>query len=924
MLLGSRAEAAAPPKDTPGWNTVREARAAFTRYRADSTVLLAQQVLRTAEARRDPELDLTARMLLGASLSALGHAREAEAPLRTVLARARAKRDSLYERQSLRYLGYSLGMMSRTTETVVIYRRLLDLSVAARDTLNEASARLGLAYQDLLQGRYSAGRAGYERAIPLLHDREPGLERGAIVGLCRCLEGEEKFDECRACYRRLDSLCVVAGDDINRGDALNNLGTIEHVTGDLAAAARYYRESMEVRSRVGDLGGVVTPATNLALIQVELGQYRDAARVLEAPLENSRQAGYRMGEARVLNRLAEVRAAEGRYAEASELIRQGLALADSLPAQERANLILTLGHTLARMDSAAAAVDLLSRAASRLGGDETPYVAGALELELADALAAAGRHAEALEAARRARGYAARARSLDLEFRSRAREGVALLRMGLPRGARPVLEEAAALWEANRVRQTQPEYREVLSAAARLCVSGLLELQMAEAGVSEDERCARVFATLQRFKVRTLRERIGGPWAVSPADAPVAPVSLADLQGSVLRDGELLLEAFVGHGLSIVVAVTPRTRRLVRLHEEPDLPARLQRFRSLAAAPRSGSASDAEIAYVNEAGRRLGAALLEPVRDLVEASERLVIAPDEELGLIPWAALAAPGHGVAEPLAARREVVLVPSAGVLADLRRRSARAGSREPGAVLALAGRARATHGALPGAAREVRELGRRYDGVDVRAGGRLADPAVLGGYEVLHLATHTSLDDQHPWRSGIDLGYERAGGDGYLRAAEIAALPLKARLAVLSSCESAGGPVSAGEGVLGLTSAFVSAGVPATVATLWPVSDRVTEALMAAFYHHLADGRTVAAALRAAQLEIRARPATAHPFYWAGFVVLGDGDVRVALHRRADWTPWGIGSGIFLLVMALVGLRQRRPSHPMTDRDGGTLSS
>jgi hypothetical protein len=86
-----------------------------------------------------------------------------------------------------------------------------------------------------------------------------------------------------------------------------------------------------------------------------------------------------------------------------------------------------------------------------------------------------------------------------------------------------------------------------------------------------------------------------------------------------------------------------------------------------------------------------------------------------------------------------------------------------------------------------------------------------------------------------------------------------------------------------VLGLTSAFLSAGVSSVVATLWPVDDVVTADLMDAFYTGLADGKTVASALRGAQLRIRADKKTRHPFYWAGFVVVGDGDVSVLIERQ-----------------------------------------
>jgi hypothetical protein len=110
-----------------------------------------------------------------------------------------------------------------------------------------------------------------------------------------------------------------------------------------------------------------------------------------------------------------------------------------------------------------------------------------------------------------------------------------------------------------------------------------------------------------------------------------------------------------------------------------------------------------------------------------------------------------------------------------------------------------------------------------------------------------------------------------------------------------------VLSGEGVLGLTGAFAAAGVPAVIATLWPVQDRVTARLMKEVYVSLGRGATVAAALRKAQLAIRNDPATRHPFYWAGFVLVGDGSVRVGLQER----PWWSRDAALILPVVLLAI-------------------
>jgi CHAT domain-containing protein len=102
----------------------------------------------------------------------------------------------------------------------------------------------------------------------------------------------------------------------------------------------------------------------------------------------------------------------------------------------------------------------------------------------------------------------------------------------------------------------------------------------------------------------------------------------------------------------------------------------------------------------------------------------------------------------------------------------------------------------------------------------------------------------------------------------------MDLQADLAVLSACETARGRYGAGEGMIGLSWALFVAGVPATVVSQWKVESASTRDLMLQFHRGLQSGKTSKAeALRQASLSLLKHPATSHPFYWAGFVLVGD---------------------------------------------------
>ena len=149
-------------------------------------------------------------------------------------------------------------------------------------------------------------------------------------------------------------------------------------------------------------------------------------------------------------------------------------------------------------------------------------------------------------------------------------------------------------------------------------------------------------------------------------------------------------------------------------------------------------------------------------------------------------------------------------------------------------------------------------------------------IQSYRVLHVATHGILDAQRPQFSGLVLSLvgNKNDDDGFLRTSEIFNLKLGAPLVVLSACESGLGKVKRGEGVIGLTRAFMYAGAPTVGVTLWSVADKPTAELMTDFYRRLLGPTpSPSSAMREAQLAMISGKKYSAPFYWAPFVVVGE---------------------------------------------------
>lgn len=305
---------------------------------------------------------------------------------------------------------------------------------------------------------------------------------------------------------------------------------------------------------------------------------------------------------------------------------------------------------------------------------------------------------------------------------------------------------------------------------------------------------------------------------------------------------------------------------------------------------------------------------------------RVIVVPDGPLHRLPFGALRETPEAPA--LIERFELVTVPSASVWLRVRdaayvartflalsdpRPAAEAGS-EAGAADRRAVRDPLTR-PLPGARNEAAVLARVLGGRGERWSGAEASEArlkstVLTRFGILHFGVHAVVDDEAAERSAIVLAADPDGEDDHLRLSEIVGLELGAPIVVLAACRTASGTVIEGEGVVSLARGFFLAGARAVVASLTPVRDDEAARLLSSLYSELARGRSVAASLAAAERRLlrAGRPASA----WSAFVVLGDGDARLARQPGAgggSWLAWILAAALAASAGGLVWLARRR---------------
>ncbi len=178
-----------------------------------------------------------------------------------------------------------------------------------------------------------------------------------------------------------------------------------------------------------------------------------------------------------------------------------------------------------------------------------------------------------------------------------------------------------------------------------------------------------------------------------------------------------------------------------------------------------------------------------------------------------------------------------------------------------------------ALPGTEIEIKMLQSNFSG-DYYSGAAATKKLFLEkamAYDILHLAVHGQTDESGKYKSRLIFN----GADSILSTQDLYLADLKARLVVLSACESGLGQINKGEGTFSIARGFALVGVPSIVMSLWNVNDKVTSQLMLRFYEYLSKGNTSTNALTKSKLSYleQSDNYSAHPYYWSSFVSLGD---------------------------------------------------
>ncbi|MNS28138.1 Regulatory protein AfsR [compost metagenome] len=817
---------------------------------------------------------------------------------------------------------YDLAISS-AEEAVAIFRQAND-----RLGLAEALGSLGVALN--VSGHNARALAAFEEALRL--NREGGRALAAAITLDNMAGAQAelgRYDEAMRLYEQALTAMRTLGAEANVASTLNDMGTAHMSLGAYDQALGCFEQAIAINRRLNRAHALAVSLGNLGGLYNTWGRPDRAMPYFDEAITIDRAAGRQIRVAENLSgmasahmALAQMDKALAREEEALAIYRRGKA--EALVAYSLSALG-NIERDLGRLDAAQAHFEEALALNRRLGLEaqtaDSLHGLGTVLMERRDYATARDRFAEALVVFRRQGRRPTIATSLSYL-------AIAESSLGEKAAAIAKLEEAVGLLDA--LRQTaKGDMRRDYMVQSLNTYQHLVDLHArlghADAALEASERArAKQLAELLAGREEVPTSGVAALRAAMPAQSAALVYAAAAkpemIQMVLTREAVTArlqrTEAATAPAPAARPASAPTDTRGVAIEEpesesSPDLAGLVSAYRSALLAR--------DTHRTRAHARALYDMLIRPLESRLAGKTELVVIPDAALGFLPFEGLVDPqgrylgerfrvtyAHSLAvrgllanrkhpadrKPLlafgGAQYQAAKAAERGASTPAARMAAyQSLSRGEGLQAAYGQLGFGTWADLPGTLREVAAIAKLQPGAEVVTGAQVTEARLkamakadqLGRYRVLHFATHGLTVPEVPELSALVLSQtatQPGGEDGYLRADEVARLPLRADFVNLSACETGLGKLYGGEGVVGLAQSFLVAGANGLSMSLWSVADDSTATFMTELYKTAAKDRVghAEAAARVKRRFIKGEfgEAYKHPYYWAPFVHYG----------------------------------------------------
>jgi len=803
---------------------------------------------------------------------------------------------------------YALADFSTSLE---YSRKAYQLSLKLNDDWSQEKYLnlMGLACWKL--GQYALALDYFEKALSIAKTLDDKNGQSYALGnlaiiydeLGEYTKGLEKYDQAL-------QIAINIGNKSEKGRLLGNIGVTYHKLKNYDSAKKYYFQAMEIEKEIGNRFDEATFVGNLGNLYYEIGEFTKADEYLNQALNIAVEIKKVNIEGDQLVKLGELNYLKKDFDKSLDFYEKGLKIGNRIKDPQ---LIWETSAGLATVYEAQGqlqksfqyyqfAIDEIDKVRSSLQTEE--FKAGFLENKthvyenVINLLTKLHQTNPQKDYVSKAFYYSEKARArafLDLlaESRSNIKSGID---PKLKRKEREIFKQISGIQTQLRDANLAEKKWEELTD----------ELKKAENG--------------HEFLKREIR-RTNNKYAnlIYPQ-----PFNLAQVQQTLLDKKSALLEFFMGEKNSFVLVVTRENSLLHKLPGHNEIEKNVREYLKTISKPVSLSNP---LAKHLSLGFQLYSKLFEKLSDALKDKSHLIVIPDGILYHLPFESLIcqkATNRNVVKYLLHDYIISYAPSSSILCYLKNEKrninknrkqllafgdpyfektnviAAVRGEEPekmfddtsSTIAEFVDEEISTRGLyeqrgftfkrLPYSGTEVTEISSSFPDAEkvIYLGERASEEAVkkenLSNYKYIHFATHGIIDQKIASRSGIVLTLdENPDEDGFLQMNEILNLKLDADLVTLSACQTGLGRLRKGEGIVGLTRAFMYAGTPSVVVSLWNINDRSTANFMKDFYSFLKEGSRTAESLRLSKLEMlkSRRKLYQHPFYWAPFVLIGD---------------------------------------------------
>jgi len=769
----------------------------------------------------------------------------------------------------------------------------LEKSLAIQREINnrlgegEALSNIGLVY--VSKGQYANALQKYQEALSNFAELGIRSSEGIALGnIGLVYDYQGRYEEALEFYLAALTIHREVGNRVNEAIILNNIGLIYLAQNKVKEGETALEDALLIMQEIGNQAQINTILGNREQIYIDPNQWREELATFEKILATAREVGSLSSEATALNYIGDVYLGQERYADALKVYQDALTISRRLGDQLGEGIALNniglayelsggVAQALFFYEKSLDVLDTVRAGAGSEGGRTSFYAQYALfNEEVVSLYHQQGQDAPAFFNSERGRARAF-LDTLSTGYIALSDDETAVLRDHEQTAYAEIQALQDDLVQAYAIDPLDPEQIEELKS------------QLQEAEKAHD-------AILKEI------EDYGGQLAtLIPGRNSV--LTLAETQ-AILDAESTLVYYVVLEAQTLVFVITNEAYEVVEIPvSRADLSNSVSHFRDLV------NFKEPELTRQN--AQVVYQLLFEPFDDLLQ-TDNLIIVPHNALHYLPFAALR--DADTNQYLIEQFSLTVLPSASALPFI---LANATDQKDATAMPLVLGNPATGNAdltnLNDAQQEAAAIARLFDVTPLK-GTRAMESTVrekASQVSILHLAAHGQYDVEEPLDSTIylapDVGVENSGeeGNGRLQVHEIYSLDLnQADLVVLSACQTQLGELSAGDELVGLTRAFFFAGTPSVVATLWNVDDKATGILMTRFYTHLNAGMSKTEALRQAQLDLLAEKDD--PFYWAGFVLSGDGgEIRdIETPFRLTHTARVLENSLLILTWILLG--------------------